>query len=346
MNSIIIIGSGWYGLHIFLYIKNNFPNYNIIILEKNSKIFNNSSYFNQNRLHLGYHYPRTSNTRDLCKKSYKKFIENYNSVIDDINNNYYCISKDSFIDYDTYIKIYSNDDKYNHSIIENTFLENIDGFFIKTNEKVINSKKARKFFENNISQEFIKYNYNVTNIKKKDLKIIVNDELECDLLIDCTYNQLNLNLDLKYIYELTISLIYKRCNYDLSFGALTIMDGNFFSIYPMDIINDEYTLTHVKYTPLIVSEDINDIKKYIIDEETVLQIKTNIETDVIKYYRNFHKDFKYLDYFISFKCKSVSNNDSRSCNIKNNDNIISVNCGKISGIFEFEDYIKEYLNNK
>ena len=227
--------------------------------------------------------------------------------------------------------------------IYNSFKINI---YIKTNEKVINSKKARKFFENNISEEFIKYNYNVTNIKKKDLKIIVNDELECDILIDCTYNQLNLDLDFKYIYELTISLIYKRCNYDLNFGALTIMDGDFFSIYPRDIINGEYTLTHVKYTPLITSEDINNIKKYIIDEETVLQIKTNIETDVIKYYRNFYIDFKYVDYFISFKCKCVSNNDSRSCNIKNNDNIISVNCGKISGIFEFEDYIKKYLNNK
>ena len=53
---IIIIGSGWYGLHSYKFIKNAYGDLiNLTVLEKNNDIFNNSSRYNQNRLHLGYH---------------------------------------------------------------------------------------------------------------------------------------------------------------------------------------------------------------------------------------------------------------------------------------------------
>ena len=123
------------------------------------------------------------------------------------------------------------------------------------------------------------------------------------------------------------------------------MDGDFFSLFPRDISKKKYTLTHVKYTPIIKSENINDILNYNITDKEVLTIKKNMETDVIKYYKNFVNDFKYINYFTSYKCKNKSNNDTRDCNILKKNNIISVNCGKITGIFEFENYIKNYLDN-
>jgi len=104
MSNIIIIGGGWYGCHIALFLKSS--GYNVTIIEKNSEIFDNSSFYNQNRLHLGYHYPRDYNTRSLCKNNFDKFVEKYNCVIDNIENNYYLISKSSIIDYKTYKSIY------------------------------------------------------------------------------------------------------------------------------------------------------------------------------------------------------------------------------------------------
>ena len=339
---IVIIGTGWYGLHIFLYLKNNYNNLNIIILEKNNEIFNNSSNYNQNRLHLGYHYPRSGKTRNLCKNNYDKFIKIYRDTIDFIDNNFYIISKDSIIDYETYIKIYNNDNKYDHTILNNNFFDNIDGNIINTKEKIINSIKAKKFFEKNIESKYFKFNYEVKSINKnKNNKININNELECDLVIDCTYNQLQLSKKI-YIYELTISLIYiKKKN--IEFESLTIMDGDFFSLFPRDINKEKYTLTHVKYTPLIKSYNINEVLNYKLDEKDLIEIKKNMETEVKKYYKNFKNDFEYIDFFTSYKCKLVSNNDTRECNIENNNNIISVNCGKITGIFEFEQYIKKYF---
>jgi len=219
----------------------------------------------------------------------------------------------------------------------------IEGNIINTKEKIINPFKAKKYFESEIDKGDIEYNYNVSKITQNDKKVIINDDLECDLLIDCTYNQLNLfNNGKEYIYELTISLLYKRINFSEPFESITVMDVDFFSLFPREISKEIYTLTHVKYTPLIKSKYLDDIRNYKLEDKTLEDIIDNMEYDVMRIYTSFKKNFKYISYFLSSKCKLVSQNDSRECNIYQDKNIISVNCGKITGIFEFEEYI---LNN-
>jgi L-2-hydroxyglutarate oxidase LhgO len=69
---IVIIGGGWYGCYSALLLQDK---YDVILIEKNDDIFKESSYYNQNRLHLGYHYSRNFNTRNLCKNGFNKFFE-------------------------------------------------------------------------------------------------------------------------------------------------------------------------------------------------------------------------------------------------------------------------------
>ena len=337
---IVVIGGGWYGMHIYRVLK-KCDKVDLLVLEKNT-LFEGSSLNNQNRLHLGYHYPRSFKTRTLCMKYYKEFIKNYGSTVDDIEKNIYAIAQGSNLDYGTYIKIFSDIDMYNHTVKENTLLEDVDGELIETNEKFINATKAKDFFNNLIDEGDIRLNYEVTDIHKVNNKLLINNEIECDLILDCTFNQLQLSRK-KYTYELTISLVYENIN-ETSFGALTIMDGNFFSIFPRDIKAKTYTLTHVKYTPLLKSDNLQEILDYNVTDENVKGVIENMESEVLKMYKSFNENFVYKYYFLSYKCKPLSNCDTRECNIENNDGIISVNCGKISGIFEFEEYIADYLN--
>ena len=146
------------------------------------------------------------------------------------------------------------------------------------------------------------------------------------------------------MYEITIRLLYKRKNFEKKFDSLTIMDGPFFSLFPRDITKKMYTLTHVKYTPLVKSDNIDNIVNYNLIQDKITEIKKLMEKDVKTYYPTFLKDFEYNDYFTSYKCKSISGNDARNCNIVENNNIISVNCGKITGIFQFEQYVKEFFD--
>jgi hypothetical protein len=347
---VLIIGAGWYGCHAAKLLKNN---YDITIIEKEDDIFKNSSYYNQNRLHLGFHYCRDYKTRHLCQNYYDRFFKEYEEIIEKINNNYYAISNNSSIDYQTYINIYTFE-KFKFNLEDNNILNNIDGKLISCNEQVINSDKAKIYFKNKLSDVNILYNSKFINYYVNSGEIYVNyinKNNDClvyktDILLDCTYNQLNLS-SLKYKYELTISLLFKKKNNNLNIGAITIMDGNFMSLYPRNIENNQYTLTDVELTPIFTSILYDDVDKYRISNELIFSTKNKMIDKFINYYKNFLDNFEYDGYFLSKKTKIISNSDSRIATIEEiENNIITVNCGKIYGIYNFEDYIKSrFLQN-
>jgi hypothetical protein len=379
MKDVIIIGGGWYGCHIANILKKT---HNVTLIEQKSDIFNNSSYYNQNRLHLGYHYCRDYATRNLCQSHYEIFVEKYGEIVEPIDNNYYLISNDSFVDFNTYKHIYQFE-KFDFELKPNILFHNIQGEIISTQERVINSDKAYSYFKNNMDGIHCVFDTKVIKYMKEDSQInvvtethsintscinqtpstmlrmstefprfpreavtIVSGSLqttyECDILLDCTYNQLGWS-NKKYNYELTISLEYTKMN-DVSFGAITIMDGKFMSLYPRNTQKNTFTLTDVEYTPLISSSNYADIENYKIKEDEIEYIKHKMVTKLKHYYQNFENDFQYTGYFLSKKTKLLSPSDSRDITIdKLEDNVYSVNCGKIYGIFEFEKYILSEL---
>jgi len=337
--NIIIIGAGWYGCYSALLLQSK---YNVIMIEKKSDIFDNSSYYNQNRLHLGFHYPRNYSTRILCRKYFDRFQEKFNDLLNNIDNNFYLISNKSAIDYKTYNSIYSFEN-YDFELKKNEYFNNIDGNIFKVNEKVINSDKTKNYFKNNLKCNII-FNKNVINViinQNNLLTVVLGDgnEIICDMVIDCTFNSLGLSKK-KYIYEKTISLLFKKKS-NIDFGAITIMDGNFCSLYPRDIDNNIYTLTDVEHTPIYKSFDYAEIEKKEITSEEVEKTNHKMIKKISLHYKNFNLNFEYVGYFLSNKTKLLSDSDSRECIIENNNNIISVNCGKIIGIFELEDYFKK-----
>ena len=342
LQTVIIIGAGWYGCHIAMILKNK---YNIILIEKESDIFNNSSFFNQNRLHSGFHYCRDYNTRQLCKNNYIRFTEQYGNMIDNINKNYYLISNNSIIDYNTYIHIYKYEN-FKFNTIPNKLFKNIYMNIIVVDEQVINSDNVYSYFKENLADIKIILNTKFINyIKKNNITVICEHDntiinYECDILLDCTYNQAELSKK-NYIYELTLSLLFKKIH-NINFDAVTIMDGDFMSLYPRDIKNNLFTLTDVKLTPIVKSHKYSDIENANISKEEINNIKDKMIERFSYYYPDFIENFSYDGYFISKKTKYISSTDSRDIIIDEiEDNVISVNCGKIYGIFYFEDYIKK-----
>ena len=339
MKDIIIAGAGWYGLHVAYKYQYK---YNIIILEKNPEIFMESSYKNQNRLHLGFHYPRSYKTRKMCKNGYDLFLKDYMEITDEIDKNYYCISNESLLDYETYIHIFQQEE-YNFDIVENNInLKNINGNLIKVNEMLINHIRAKKFFYDNLKNVKIICNYNVSNVCQDDFFVYIDNKFKCDLFLDCTYGKLNINNTTNnYLYEITVSHVYKKIKeYDVD--CITIMDGKLPSLFIREKDKNLYSLTHVEYTPLFMSHNKNEIMQYEPQKERIEISKLQMEMEIKKYIHNFDEIFIYDSFYIGYKIKKNDNTDSRTCNITKNGNIVSVNCGKITGIYDFENFL---INN-
>ncbi|MDA8836175.1 FAD-dependent oxidoreductase, partial [Candidatus Pelagibacter bacterium] len=99
---VIIIGSGIFGLTIFLKLISK--KYDCILLEKEKRIMLGASTNNLNRVHLGYHYPRDDKTAQQSKIGSNSFIKFYKSSIIKYFQNYYVISKyNSLVNFKDYL---------------------------------------------------------------------------------------------------------------------------------------------------------------------------------------------------------------------------------------------------
>lgn len=325
---IAIIGAGWLGCHMAYKLKQH---HNVTLFDK-SGIFSGSSFFNQNRLHKGFHYSRNQKTRKLCQNTFNTFIQDYPNLVSDIDYNYYVVPIDkSLIDYKTFKTIFTHE-QINFTEQHLPDFDNIEGSVI-VDEKYIDPVKSKTFFQHELKDIFI-----VKTINKSDLTLLSK---QYDYVINVTNNQLNPLSD--HFFELSLTLIYDRI-FNNKFGSITMIDGPLFSIYPY--MGNQYTVTDVEYTPLYTSKRFIDIQKF--SKETpsseLLRNKENIEQKITYYYKNFLTDFAYNSYYTSIKVKRRSESADRAPVIEKRDNIITCITGKIQGIYTLENYINENIN--
>jgi hypothetical protein len=328
-----IIGAGWYGCHIGLYLKEK--GHDVKLYEKESEIFNGASGFNQFRLHNGFHYPRSSETIDEIKKNYKRFIKKYKRFIFFPKNNLYCIAdKVSLIDAKTYERILdSHNLKYKKKLNHN--LLNIECAYI-VNEGVIQNRKIINFYKKKLKKNLI-LNTKVSMNKIKEL----GDDY--DFIIDCTNNTFINNFRKKFEYILTISSIYKKKNRICN--PITVMDGELPSLYPYSDKKEYFTLTHAKYTHIKKFKTfrlLNNFKKKI-SKSYLAKTIYQMEKSITSFYPTFKQDLKYQGYYFSYKVLPNEVSAKRFISIKKDNNVISCSSPKIANIFALEDYIKKII---
>lgn len=333
---ILIIGCGYLGCHTGRLLKEKGIEFHMI--DKEDDFFCGSSSKNQNRLHLGFHYPRSYRTRQESKDGYHYFIKHYGNLCKEIKNNIYVVSKTSLIDLQTYknIFLYENIDFQDFDISDLNkynldFNPNLIEGCIKCDEKLIDNISAKRYFKNLLGSHLIPFNQDI-NINK-NYKYIIN----------CTYGHLKFSSEEKFYYELCCVLFYKYKNNDKGSIAITVIDGNYFSIFPYN--NNIYTLTDVQYTVIKKSYNINELYelKDNINEQDIQNIRNGMESKAISYIPNFLDNFEYTDYVLTFKTKFETSGDDRSLRTTIKDNELSLCSGKITGISKLEDILNDFI---
>jgi len=332
-----IIGGGWYGCHLALSLHNR--GYDVEIFEKNNQLFNESSFNNQNRLHLGFHYPRSHKTRVQSKRGFRLFKSNYPNLIVPIDLSLYAISSNkSLLDFDTY-KMIMNSAGLNFEDVSTCLplvLKNIEGV-IDCDEVLISAKKAKNYFQEKLCS--------ITNFNRR----ITADEClamssKGIFVIDCTWNKI---FNKKTIYfEPTIMFKYQN-KQRINFG-LTIMDGELCSIFPFD--SNSSTLSDVEHTPLGQYADSSEAYTRINQIGSgEIQDKLNLmQQKICSYLPSFSDYFAEPEPFFSIKTKPLRNKtDDRFTFLTNESkNVYSVFSGKIDTIFDMEFRILSFLQKE
>lgn len=328
---ILVIGGGWYGCHLSSFLIEN--NFEITIVDKENELFSGSSLKNQNRLHLGFHYPRSDETIIECKNGYKEFIKKYNHLCVDLQTNLYFIALEmSKITIDFFInkmkKFGLEFSEYKERLpIE---INKIEKQVIKVNEKYINPFLTSKYFKD-LLNPYLKKLKNFDSID--DILNQLDDQY--NLIINCTFNQLN-PIDFCH-YEFFVTLLYKIDTENIF--AYTIMDGPFFSIFPYNLKEKIYTVTSVIHGVAYRGK----IAEYDLNENKLQEIKKNITFQILEFIPFWNEIATYQGYFTSWKTKFYSETDNRSLQYHFDGKVLNYYGGKITGIFEAEKILRSVL---
>jgi len=353
MTTVLIVGAGWYGCHAAMVLDKLGIDYDMV--DKSNGFMVESSTKNQNRLHLGFHYPRAYRTRHECIHGYTEFCQAYPESTIEVPKNLYLVAKDSLIDFQTYANIFAYE-KTPFDIIQSSeragmpfpWLEDrFDGFML-TRERLIDNDRAARMFESKLRARLVK------DYKPSDLVITANSVSckgkEYALAIDCTYGQLLpqentfFELSCTWLYTLQGRAPAEATTTDLF--AFTVMDGPFYSIYPYKPDERLFTLTHVAHTPLMTSDSIDEIRRHQytdVPEHLIQEHRRKTEADVRISIPKFDDYFSYHGHFLSVKTKSRQRADDRSMTVQSTQNVISFCGGKITGIFAMERYLMRLI---
>lgn len=340
---IAIIGAGWFGCHIaYELIKRK---YDVKVFEKEKDIFKNGSGNNTNRLHLGYHYPRSFKTRQMSKEGYKKFILNYPKFTNAIKYNIYSVAsgKSNLMNSRKYEHALKKSKlKFNKINSKKTDLINIKSSF-NTAERQIDHFKAKKFFKRKLKKN-INFKTNIKKIEFLENKYKINNQ-KFDFVINCTWQQSFKSKNFDLTYEHCLVPLFKINKPEHK--SYTIMDGPFYTLLNWN--RNIFALYSVKNSRVATSKNLNYVKnsfKKISNKKKQL-INKKIVNGFSFFYPDFEKNFKFFKNMSSIRTIIKNKKDARICIVKNENNFINILSGKIDHIFyAFNEVLKLIKKNK
>ena len=317
-----IIGAGIFGCAIGYELHR--AGHAVTIIEQDSDIMQHASRANHNRLHLGYHYPRSLETAEQSLKGLVSFLTNYREAIVSHFPNYYMIAK-------------NNSQTSAKEYIEFCNAANIDYTYEMPSERLVN----QQLIDLSVNTDEVVFDYDTlkSKVKKliKGIDIKFNTEFDgdisdCDYLINATYANMNKVNEILGVPTIKLKLqdvAVPHFKMDSEPFGLTIMDGPFCSIMPKGNNPNEFLLYSVKHS--LVKDNKLDIDTIYKNSEKYLPFLKNVEK---------------IGYWRTTRALPINNNDERLSEIftyENHPKIINILSGKISTCHRLGQEIKKMI---
>lgn len=337
---VAVVGGGWYGCHLASALIAHGAD--VRVFERSDDLFMGASAVNQNRLHLGFHYPRSYRTRKQIIDGYSEFLKTYPNLVSRIPQNVYAVAEqESLLDFETFAQImHATGLPFERVELDPARFRHIDGAML-CDEQLLHTNRAREYFRD-LLKGHVCLGAEVKKIEQFDRGVYVNGELY-DYVLNCTWCTDLVENQAGMYFEPTIMLFYEGMTPDFAF---TLMDGKFFSIYPFE--GNTVTLTSVRDTPLGQFSHYEQATRRM-DELTaaeIAKIRNNMETLTRYYYPHFNDSFQYAGHALSVKTKFASNTDARECIVQKNGRMFTVFAGKIDTVFVAERKIVGLLSEQ
>lgn len=362
----VIIGGGFYGAAIAIYLAKQRGFKRIVLVERESALLKRASYNNQARVHNGYHYPRSFTTAYRSRINLPKFLHDWpDAVKQDFTKLYAIARRNSKVTarqferfcHEIGAKIQVADPAL-RALFEPRLIEDV--FLVE--EYVFDATKLATWAERELQECGVQVRLDtrvtaISNGPRGTLQVTVLPDQGSEALIasryvfNCTYSGLNqfegdfpgTRTSLKQeITEMALLQIPPA----LHGLGITVMDGPFFSMMPFPA-RGLHTLSHVRYTPHMHWSDQQGVDPY--EKLRHYHRETRVDRmirDVGRYLPDV-LDSKYVDSLFEVKTVLVKNegDDGRPILFEKHPELpgcYSVLGGKIDNIYD----VFETLNNE
>lgn len=259
----IVIGGGFFGLRIALYVREELGLERVAVFERESEAMNRASYVNQARVHNGYHYPRSILTAYRSRVSSRTWTEEYRDAIDDDFTHYYAVARRMSKVTARQFEVFA--DRIGAALapvadpdVAGAFSPLIERAW-EAEEWAFDSRRLRDLVLGRIAAVGgidVRLGEGVDRISRSSDGLEVHTArgtARAPFVVSSVYSQINplhrasgippvpLQLEVTEMALVRLPERFRR-------SAFTVMDGPFFSIMPFPS-RGLHTLSHVRYTP-------------------------------------------------------------------------------------------------
>lgn len=355
----IIIGGGFYGTAIAIYLVKNRGLRRVLLLEQEEALLSRASYSNQARVHNGYHYPRSFTTAFRSRVNLPRFVRDWPQIVQrDFVKLYALARRNSKVTakqferfcHEIGAKIEPADAGlkrlFEPRLIEEVFL---------VEEFAFDSTRLAKWATDELHDAGVDIYYSTKALAishsptGKSLTVVMQRQpghtssVLTRCVFNCTYSGINqfsgdfpgTHTGLKH--EIT-EMALMQVPDELKNIGVTVMDGPFFSMMPFPARN-LHTLSHVRYTPHFSWNDEQGVDPYRkLDEYNRATRVDRMVRDVGRYLPSALKA-KYVDSLFEIKTVLIKNegDDGRPILFEKHSELpgcYSVLGGKIDNIYD------------
>ena len=235
----VVLGAGLYGTKVALELRA--LGLNVVIIDPNP-IMSQATTVNQNRVHAGYHYPRSVETARTASKNYRRFLIDHAQAITGNARHLYCIAVGSKVDPEQYEKVMAEIGAPLTRIeTPSYFTQGMIAQAYETQEKSFNIHKLKALLNYQLKiarVEIIKATGSIFGVTSTHVIVAIsNAAIACRYVFNCAYANIDniVPIRTKLVKE-HVEVPLFRIPSELGAEDITIMDGPYFSImdYPPD----------------------------------------------------------------------------------------------------------------
>lgn len=257
--TVAVVGCGVFGAVAALRLTEE--GYQVSVFERNRQPLAQASFNNQNRLHLGFHYPRDRATAEQCIRGYERFWKEFSEcIVTGFPNGYFVAEEDSSVTPQEYLDFLDETGLQYRLVEPSRYDPPVTGVALGllTEEAVIDCSSLRDVLGSRLadSSAEVHFGTDVQAVEADGDRYVVRTAEGAagsfDAVVNCTFSDINrLNRQLGHEapdrqYEYTAVFVV---DWDHPPVGVTVMDGKFTTLLPFGRTG-RFLLYHVEHSVL------------------------------------------------------------------------------------------------